>query len=145
MILSGTRFGEVQYNQSDIFYFKEGLLGFSQCQHFLLHPHSETSVFKWLQNIEEPSLAWPIVNPCIYVPDYQIDSSIDKDKYTEVFGIVNIPTGRPLEGTINLIAPIIIDLKKLLGKQVILETTNYQVKYPLFDDLKKSNHSNNAA
>ena len=49
-----------------------GLLGFAKYKQFVVIDHTEESPFKWLQSVEEGSLAFIITDPLFFVADYQI-------------------------------------------------------------------------
>ena len=97
-------------------------------------------MFKWLQSVEDPALAFPIVSVFSMNVDYSIDlpdKVVETLKITNVdsllvMNIASIPQDNPQGTTINLLAPIIFNLDEQLAGQVILSGSGYDISYPLF-------------
>jgi flagellar assembly factor FliW len=118
--------------------FPNGILGFEQIKQFVLLSNAEEEPFRWLQVVDDPSLAFVVVSPFVVLADYQPDISPDDVRYLGLsspedallFNIVTIrPNGR---STVNLKGPIVINRHTLKGKQVILcNASKYSVQHPL--------------
>ena len=101
---------------------------------------NKDNFFKWLQSVEDPGLAFPVVSVFSLNVDYSIDlpdNVIDALKITNVeslliMNIASIPQEDPQGTTINLLAPIIFNLDELLAGQVILSGSGYDISFPLF-------------
>jgi len=52
-----TRFGEIEYDPSNIIHFPEGLIGLDQLRHFLVMPNKKKSPLFWIQCIDDPDFA----------------------------------------------------------------------------------------
>lgn len=132
-----TRFGEVEYTDADTIHFPDGILGFPNCPTFLVIQHKEGSPFRWLQCVEEPSLAFLVTDPGNYLVDYAPDvredqlASIEMNADTArlVLTIVTIPKGNPDGMTINLAGPIVVNLENRKAKQLVLDHPGYSIKY----------------
>lgn len=139
MILEKTRLGKLEYNSEDVFTFQEGLLGFQDFQKFLILQHRAASAFRWLQSIEDPTLAFLIVNPLVYLSDYVIPDvfiestglKIGERNSADIFTIVTIPHAKAEEATVNLAAPLIINNITRNGKQIILDDESFSIKYKI--------------
>jgi len=139
-VVKTSRFGEVQYEESDVITFVRAILGFDDlCKYFIIsRPESEP--FKWLQSIDDPSVCFVIIDPMLVVDDYTVDispydikqlqGSGNKDDYM-VYTIVTVPKGKPEQMSINLQGPIIINIKKLKAIQVVVNDTKYDVRYSI--------------
>jgi len=139
-VVKTSRFGEVQYEESDVITFVRAILGFDDlCKYFIIsRPESEP--FKWLQSIDDPSVCFVIIDPMLVVNDYTVDispydikqlqGSGNKDDYM-VYTIVTVPKGKPEQMSINLQGPIIINIKKLKAIQVVVNDTKYDVRYSI--------------
>lgn len=131
-------FGELEYSEQDIFQFTNGLPGLEEHQSFLLIPMEEGIPFSYLQSVGEGSLSILVTNPFDYFQDYdfsvnegtQYELQIEQPEDIEVWSAVTV-TEDLSEATVNLLAPIIINSKKRLGKQVILHDSGYSIKHPL--------------
>lgn len=140
LTLAGTRFGELEYTPEDVVQFPEGLIGFWQLTEFLLICPKEGSNFRWLQSVQEPTVAFLLTDPTSYVGDYnpRVNDSAtyllkieDTTPYL-VYTTANIPAGKPQEMTLNLAAPIVVNVHQRIGAQVLVEGTRYATKHPAF-------------
>lgn len=144
MQIQTTRFGTIKINETDLVTFKEGLLGFSNLRQFVLLDDPNDEIFAWLQSCERPEVAFPILEPELYLSDYKVrlgKSDLEAmemkgDEATRVFNIVTIPDD-PTQSTANLKAPIIINVASRLAKQTILQENDYAIKYPVIPELQK--------
>ena len=114
---------KVQHNKS--IRFPEGLPAFENVREFVIIANEEEAPFLWLQAVSIPNLAFVTIDPFLVYPEYRPDISdedvkalqIDSEEDVLILGIVNI-TNDPQEGiTSNLVAPVVINWKKKIGKQ----------------------------
>lgn len=134
-----TRFGEIEIDEKKMIHFPEGLPGFLGCQEFIILEHKPDSSFMWLQSVEEPGLAFVMINPFIIKPDYLKDlSSGDEllisrrdDAPVMVFTFVTVPRDKPEKATVNLLGPIVVDTETMNASQVILVDSGYSHNHPL--------------
>lgn len=142
MNIKTTKFGEIQIDENLIFEFVEPIIGYDNLKKYVLVEHSENSAFKWLQSVEEPSLAFPVTSPAFFDIDYQFEIPTEKAEKIDLtsveslisLNIVTIPAGNPRKATVNLLAPIIINAANKKGMQIILSNSNYPVKAPLIKE-----------
>jgi flagellar assembly factor FliW len=140
MTISNTRFGDIEYSADDIITFIDGVIGFPENTEFLLLNHKPNTPFRWLQSLQEPSLAFLVAFPEAIVPGYAplVDNSVANElELTEetpqmVLTTVTIPAGKPKEMTTNLLGPMIINGATMRAKQVILTDDAYTVKHRVF-------------
>ncbi|SHJ66531.1 flagellar assembly protein FliW [Paramaledivibacter caminithermalis] len=133
-------FGEIEINEDGIITFEDGIPGFGYVKKYVMlkNPNPELP-FNWLQGVDEPSLAFVIVNPFLFKEDYEFDipqSTIEElciENIQDVLicSIVTIPQ-EMINTTMNLKAPIIINTKTKKGKQLVLDTDKYEIKYKIF-------------
>jgi len=133
------RFGEIEIPDDKVVFMPHGLIGFPNSKRFLILGE-EGQIVRWFQSIDEPHLAFPIVNPFEIFPSFSVDIS-DSDleeielkdpKDAILFLVMVIPAGNPKGATVNLKAPIVINVRNRKGKQVIALNEDYPVRYPLF-------------
>ncbi len=142
MKLVTERFGEIELDQNFIFDFVEPILGYEQLKKFVLIDHNPESAFKWLQSIEDGAVAFPVSFPKLFGIDYEFVIPENEAKslgLTNVedllaFNIVCIPQGQPQEATINLSAPIIMNLGNKKAIQLVLLESSYPVRHKLFNN-----------
>ena len=143
MLIETTRFGTVSVSEEDILTFPEGMLGFSKLNEYVLIERVDDSLFLWMQAVKKPSVAFPLLEPQILEKGYKVDlaeedrETLDLDNLSQckAFAIITIPSD-PTKMTANLKAPIVINLKKRLAKQVILHAQDYPIRQAIFSDLQ---------
>jgi flagellar assembly factor FliW len=147
MEIQGTRFGTLTFEREDVITIEEGLLGFPLSRRFLLFPYGEGSAFFWLQSVDEPDIAFIVINPFDFFTDLEFviqdeDSAslgLERDEDVEVFTLVTIPEGRPEEMRTNLAGPVVVNVRNRLGKQVLMR--KFSPRQPLIpEDLKHRFH-----
>jgi len=138
-------FGKIQIDENAIIEFESGLPGFQDEKRFTLIKDREhfTGVFSCLQSVENPSLAFTLLDTFSVLPDYNplVDESDISDigEYVkddlQVYNVLFIAES-VTDITVNLKAPIIINVKSKKGKQVIVDNAEYTIKYRIFEQLK---------
>ncbi len=142
MTLTGTRFGAIDYEEGDVLTFAEGLIGFENLVHFLLLSPEPDSPFRWLQSMDEPTVAFLVAHPERFVSGYEpeIDDQIAEELAFEestpriVFTTASIPPGQPEQLTLNLAGPILINAVTRCGRQVVLDDAAYTIKHRVFPE-----------
>lgn len=134
-----TRFGSFEVRDESILTFPSGLVGFPEQQRYVILDHDTEAPFKWLQSVEEPSLAFVILDPALFHPDYHIDVPADalaeirageRDDLALVV-ILTIPSDDPGRITANLRGPLVLSHQTKLGKQLVL-SEDFPTRHPLF-------------
>ena len=147
MKVKTTRFGELEVNPNDIITFSEGLLGFENLKKFAIiydSDREERSKISWLQSMEEPALALPIIHPSELIDDYGpiVEDELMKnigdpaDADILMFVTLSIPSDLT-KMTANLKAPIIINTEGRKAIQVIVENEEYKVKFNAYEAIQK--------
>ena len=139
MKCQSTRFGTFEVNDDTLLVFPSGILGFPDWTKYVMLDHDTDAPFKWLQCVEEPQLAFVILDPAIFKPDYQItittDALIEIQKQDNdelsVVTILTIPSGDPSGVTANLRGPLVMNHRTRLCKQLVL-AEDLPTHYPLF-------------
>ena len=138
MKLLTTRFGAVEVPDKDVLFFSLGVLGFPEVRRYVMLDHGQNTPLKWLQAVDKPELAFPMVPATDLVEDYHITVSPDdlaalameSTNDLLAFVILTIPNGAPERTTANLKAPIVMNPTTHLARQVLVEQ-NYPIRYPL--------------
>ncbi|MGG2954686.1 flagellar assembly protein FliW [Geobacillus stearothermophilus] len=132
--------GTVAVKGEDIIRFPHGLPGFADEKRFVILPFADTP-FVILQSTETPVLGFVLIEPFSYFPTYEIDLDDKTLEQLQITGeqdvalYVILTVAEPFDDTTaNLQAPIVINVNKRLGKQVILTNTNYKTKHRLFPE-----------
>lgn len=124
MKLTTYQFGEIEFNEDSVINFQSGIFGFENLKKFLL-VQTEEGLFHWLNSIEEPEIAFPVISLGV------VDDSYPKKEEHEAFGVVTFDPD-PLKVTVNMKAPIYIDQNKKSGYQTILDQDAFVINYNLF-------------
>ena len=124
MLLETSRFGPVQIEIEDILHFPHGLIGFEDEQHWVLLGDAENDSLGWLQSLNDAGLALPVISPRRLAGDYQVrvvKSQIDplELRPADQAFVLNVINRREHDFTVNLQAPVIINLDRRLGRQVM--------------------------
>ena len=143
MQLQTTRFGLVETETQRQVHFPAGLPGFPGIQDYVMLDSKLPVPWKWLQAITAPDVAFVIIDPTLFWPDYL--AAIRREHVWElpaqemrqlaVFVILTMvpPAGitgkRPI--TANLQAPIVINQHTHRGTQRILMRSPYHTRHPL--------------
>ena len=146
MKVKTTRFGELELDESSIVTFTEGILGFPKYKKYVLLDQDKSSLFIWLQSMENEGLAFVLTDPLYIMPEYRIEvgkeeiADIDLSTFDKavVLCIINISEGCK-SVTANLLGPIILNHEKKLAKQIILFDSPYSIKHNLMTSLQNKN------
>ena len=134
------RFGSVDVQDEDILLFPEALYGFDKEKEFVLLPLDPNidSPMEWLQSLMSPELAFIVTDPFLFMPQYKMvlnddekhQLKVESTESVKIRVIVTIPRVHS-EMTANLVAPIVINQKNCLAKQIVLTSAEYDTKHLL--------------
>jgi flagellar assembly factor FliW len=144
MKIATFRFGELKIPEENIIEFPKGIIGFEQFKKYVLLEREDSDPFCWLQSLEDPNLAFVVINPTIFFKNYKIEihnkelediqvSSLDR---IEIFSIVTIPEDLARMSA-NLLGPLVINLDNNMAKQVVLVNSPYTIQHFIMDELSK--------
>ncbi len=136
-----SRFGEIEVQADKIITMTAPFLGFPDSNRFIMRPHSDQSPFMWMQSLDDADLAFVVIPSAALIPQYapEIPAStreelqVKKSK-PELLLILTIPEGKPLEMTANLLGPVVLNAKKRLACQILLDPTVYEICWPVFTE-----------
>jgi flagellar assembly factor FliW len=133
--------GVRHYDEKDIITFKKGIPGLEHLKKYIIFPAEENEMFYILQSIEDLAIGLILISPFNVLKDYEF--KLDEDKKEELgisshedILIMNTVTlSSKIESiTANLKAPLVININKKIGEQIILDNSDYPIKYPLFEE-----------
>ena len=140
--INTTRFGELFYSEEDVIVFPRGIPGFERSHNWAI-TGDEESVIKWIQSLDDAELALPITTPDIVMPEYnaripdddiELLGDIQSNDDLALLSVVTIPQSAPWDMTINLRAPILINVKTRRAAQVIVLNEDYPLRHPIFSE-----------
>lgn len=144
-------FGEIDIAEDKVISFEKGIIGFPDMKKFtLLHDEEQGSGvgIRFLQSLDEPAFAMPVMDPLLVKPDY--DPTVDDELLASAGNLtadnilVLVTASVPADLTqmsVNLQGPIIINVDERKACQVIVDTEQYPVKFPIYDILKARKES----
>ncbi len=143
MIVKTGRFGQIEVSSEEIISIPSGVLGFPEDHDFCLVDPGDDTLILWLQSLKNPHLAFPVLEPKIFKPDYVVRLSaaelrelrLSSIRDASVFTILTIPSNLA-EMTANLKAPLVINVREKTAKQVVLQENDQPIKHPMFKELR---------
>jgi flagellar assembly factor FliW len=151
MVELNTRaFGKIAVDDDKIIRFEHGILGFPDLRDFTLIYDEEKgndAPIKWLQSIDEPGFAMPVMNPELVVKGYvpQFDRELlkplgDNLASENIILLVTVTVPKDVtKTTVNLKAPIIISVDNRRAVQLICEDDSLSIRYAIYDTLANQN------
>ncbi len=136
------RFGAIEVADDDVYEVPNGIPGFRDMRRVTLlgggpMPGEVEPSLYWLQDLDDGGLAFMCVVPWVTFPEYEID--IDE----RVLGIadeadvrvLSLITVHPVDGehclSVNLRAPLVVDVSTRRLQQVILSDSRWPVRAPM--------------
>lgn len=144
MVINTRVFGEVTIEDNKLIHFPGGIVGFPELQDFaLIHDpdQGENGGIRWMQSVQEPQFAMPVIDPLRVKADYNpvVEDDllmpigdIDPDDLL-VLVTITVPSDLT-QMTVNLMAPFIINAGNRKAAQIIVD--GYEVKFPVYEILQ---------
>lgn len=133
-------FGEIEIKEEEIIHFPNGIPGFKEEKDFVLLSFEENGLFQVLQSTKGKDPAFVVVDPFLYVKDYQfklddtILTQLEIKAPEDVLVLAIVTVKDPLtSSTANLHAPLVINHRKNLAKQYITNNKDYTTKEKVFN------------
>lgn len=147
MLVKTKYFGEIDLDENKVITFEHGIMGFEEYKKYTILydiDENEKNTISWLQSLEEPGVALPVINPLVIKPDY---NPIVEDEVLKILGeltdenlVILLTLSVPndiTKMTTNLKAPFIINSDTCKGRQVIVENQDYEIKYNVYNAIQK--------
>jgi len=135
-----TRFGELSVADDKVLEIMGGILGFAESRYILLTPAK--GPFWWLQSVDTPDLAFVVVDPRTAVPGYEVRLNSEEHKRLGLDGtaevvILSLVTMHinPLDITMNLLGPLVINPANMTALQIVMEGCGYSTRFPYFHNV----------
>ncbi|MDR1902245.1 MAG: flagellar assembly protein FliW [Treponema sp.] len=134
-------YGLIDVDERQKITFPQGLFGFEPFKEYMLLD-AERQPFYWLQSVDEEGVAFILIDPFLFRPDYEVnisneellDIGLSSPEKALVFSIVTIP---PENGSItaNLQGPLIINRDTRYGKQAVLSDSRWNTRHDIMAEL----------
>lgn len=147
MLVKTKFFGEVELDDNKVLDFPNGIIGFETFKKFAIlydiDNDSKTRI-SWLQSLEEPALALPVIDPLAITTEYNpmIEDELLKplgdpaDEDLLFLLVMTVPSDMT-KVTANMKAPVIINAATCKGVQLIVENADYPVKFNVYESVQK--------
>lgn len=136
MKIQSTRLGEIEINEKDILNIPEGLLGFPDYKRYAwVKSIDQDSPIELLQSVDDSDLTFILTDPFLFKVDYAFDlqeewkSKLDIQFLKQVAVRVIITARSNNQTSINLKAPLIINMENHHSSQIILDRPEYVLQY----------------
>jgi len=134
-------FGLIDVDEKQKINFPDGLFGFEEYNEYVLMD-AEQEPFFWLQSVKDQDIAFILINPFLFRPDYEVNIAnedlakigITSPENALIFAIVTIPQGgSPM--TANLQGPLVINRQDMKGMQAVLSDVRWKTKHDIIAEL----------
>ncbi|MBI4846095.1 MAG: flagellar assembly protein FliW [Candidatus Omnitrophica bacterium] len=126
-------------------FFPEGVIGFSGHRTYSIREDKSKEPFLWMQSNEDEQLSFILIDPREFKQDYKpVLSEVDKIalgvnnvEECKCLAIVAVPEDAS-KISANLLAPIMINEKESIARQVVLQDQEYLVQCLILDEMNKN-------
>jgi flagellar assembly factor FliW len=116
-----------------------GLVGLPDAVRFRLESWGDDdSPFGLLQSLDDPDLAFVVVAPELFFPDYapevpdDVVAALELQEATDIALLAIVTVGDPVErSTANLLGPLVVDLATGRAAQAVLSPEEHEPRVPL--------------
>ncbi len=131
-----TRFGSIRVGEDKIIHFVKGIPGFERLKRYILIDHDPEGLFKWLQSVDDPEVAFLLTYPTLFKPDYNLPlrkadlDGLEIDDINNLVILVMVCVSRK-KGTIslNLKGPVLFNSKNMKARQYIVDADDFPCGY----------------
>ena len=138
MKIQTTRFGALEVPETELLNFPDGLVGFAEFKRYAVIDDAGGGPFRWLQAVDEPGLAFVVTDPSIFFPDYKVKVRAEelaplglKDVEGALVLVILTLAKEASKITANLQGPLILNLAKGMGRQIVLSEPGLTPKHRL--------------
>lgn len=145
MIIESKHFGYIEIPEEEIIRFPYGLYGFEDIKEYvLLGKVGDDNPFMWLHAVHNPDVCFVVIDPLVFRKDYspsineEVLHKLEVEEPSDIrfLSIVVIPQDIS-KMTANLQGPIVINAKKNIAMQVILDDDKYTTRHYILEEMKK--------
>ena len=142
-------FGEIDIDDEKIINFNEGIMGFEDMKNLTLifdtTREEKKNAISWLQCLDDPELALPVINPFLLTDTYNptVEDELMKplgdfeDEDLLILLALSVPAGRPEDTTANFKAPFIINPNNRAGIQIVVNNDDYEIRTNVREAVEK--------
>jgi len=136
--LQSTRFGSIDLPEAVVVEFPEGLMGMHHLRRFAIVDSAfAASPFRFMLSLDDSEVGFGIADPTRLFSNYEVEIAderevlaIDADEVGKLYVILTIGEN-PMRTTANLLAPLLLNTRDNLGRQLVLSDSHYSTKHPI--------------
>jgi flagellar assembly factor FliW len=136
--LTSDLLGPLAVDEDELFVFTDGMLGFPACRRWVL-VHAPMDGCAWLQSVDEPAVAFLLVDPFRACPGYAVDLSpadllrVDGSNHADlvVMCVATLPRSEEESASVNLQGPVVLNIKERRGAQIVVSDSQWGLRHLL--------------
>jgi flagellar assembly factor FliW len=150
MLVATLRFGEIEVDEEKVITFPAGVPGFESFRTFVMLTPDLDLPLSFMQSVEDGNLSFIVANPFLYFPDYDFELPVTVQQELGITGegevtiFTTVSINEQDEVSLNLLAPIVVNSRRRLGKQVILHNSTYRTKHFIRRNTTEDNPAENS-
>ncbi len=145
LTIATRNFGSITVRPDQVITITPGLVGFSGRRGFTLVEGHYDPPFLGFQCLEDPDLAFVLINPVHLLPDYRLHLPLGFQKGLgpcrpedlQILVFLTIPRGKPEETTANLASPLIINPQTGRAKRIFIDNPDFSPQHRVFAGFAK--------
>jgi flagellar assembly factor FliW len=133
------------FRDEDVILFEEGLIGFPDARRFVLMESDGWSPFRILKCVDDRRVGFLVLDARTVVKTYERSKPAEawnslavQDRPDRMALVISIIGKNPEESTANLQAPLLINHRRMVGKQLILTSSRFSVTQRLVPPARQS-------
>lgn len=132
-------FGNITVLPEKKIFFPEGILGLEDYKEFIFVEDKKSPFLYWMLPLNDEEISFLTVDPFVVFQNYELEISDADQKLLKVqdaseiivYCLVTLAGNQEANPTANLKGPLVINISKNIGKQIVLDNDKYLVKTPL--------------
>ncbi|CAI6084336.1 flagellar assembly protein FliW [Cohnella sp. JJ-181] len=135
MIIQSSVLGEVEIEAEKAVKFTQGMPGFEDTTSFVLLQPDPSLPFTYMQSLDQAEVVFLLADPFVFSPEYDLRLSEDTVEELQIKGEQDVQVWSVVTlresietATMNLLAPVVINVREKLGRQVVLTSSNYSTR-----------------
>jgi flagellar assembly factor FliW len=136
VLIDSEHLGPLEVDEDNVIEFPDGILGFPEARRYAMVAAEETGIYSWLQSVDHPDLAFLVVVPAAFFPDYAPDLPDDecdalgirRPEDAQVLCLVTIGEDAV---TANLLGPLVLNVVTRRARQMVLADAELPTRAPV--------------
>ena len=132
--------GEVGVSHDSFLTLPEGLIGFEDQQEYVILDREDCLPFRWLVSFQDPGLAFPLIDPKHVLSGYEVPLTaieqtmlgLGAGESPLVYCLATV-TDEGRQAYANLRAPLVINSRSRMARQVVLLNSHYEIQHPVLE------------